>query len=466
MITIVKRIRIVEGTAPYTYQWSSSNSCLTFDKASGETDELIETTLMFQSQTCAPTITLTVVAACGTRQVFDISNRLPCQDMIVGDIAESNRVFSIVVGNTKCDDHTFKWEYDTSIWTLVGSTNSAYSSSIALAKSATTLTKSSTEVKVTITDKCYGCTVTKKYAYSFNVISPNNYITKLLEYLDVTTFKYKGDITFFIPQGIDPATAEIVLEPPSTIQYTKNGITVSFLTESKDVVTFPYYIKDGNNNRTLSGSITLIPEVGSASYSTIVQNTALTIPCGVRYFEIDMVPYVTSTGTINWNSFVVLGTPKYTSSSIVFDPVTKKVTYAVPSTLSIDAFKYTVADSTGAYAQAGTITLSTCPPSATANDDTLVIGAGELKKLDILSNDVTGGIPLDVNTVIISGVPDGILVSDNKDGSLNIAVGSDLEGIYTFKYTVGNILGTTSNEATVTVEVVNAGSNVSIVICN
>lgn len=468
MIKVVKRVRVTGDSGPFTYQWTSSatvSGCLTFDKASGTTDELIETTLMFASETCKPIITLTVVSACGTKQVFDVSNTLPCVDLVVSEISNNSNVFSVIVGNEKCASHTFEWTYDTKIWEKTALLNNYYSSSLSLLrKKDAPITKSTNLISVKVTDDCYGCSITKKYTYTFNVFAPVNYLVNALEYQDLDFFEYKGNLKFDIPTGMDVTTAKIVLANPSNVTYTNTGFEYEFTTTSNKTVTFDYYIEDGLNNKSLTSTVTLIPILGSASYSILLSNLNFIVPCNQNTYEIDLSSAITTTGTIDWNTFAILG--DYQSPSIVFNKDTKKITYTVPANFTSDVFKYTVADIKGNYAKAATISVARCAVPPVANNDSVSLVAGASVTLSILNNDINNGSPFDYNTLTLIDVPTEMIVTDNKNGTITIIAGSLLEGDYTFKYTIKNVEGSESNQATVSVEVINAGSDVSVIICN
>ena len=60
----------------------------------------------------------------------------------------------------------------------------------------------------------------------------------------------------------------------------------------------------------------------------------------------------------------------------------------------------------------------------------------------------------------------GLTVTPTTDGKVTIVAAAGMSGTKTFKYTVKNLQGVTSNEATVTVTVINAGSDLSITLCN
>lgn len=468
MIEVVKRIQITNGTAPFTYQWTSSSSCLTFDKPIGSTDGVIETKLTFTDTKCVPTITLKVIASCGSEQTFDISNTLPCKDMIVSNISENKRVFSVTASNTKCAEHSFKWDYDTSIWEETTSQSYPYGSSIALVKNSNVLTKANTAVKVTVTDSCYGCSVVKSFTYSFNVFISELYLARLPEYLDVDVFKYTGSVTIKVPVGMVTQGIKVIfLNLPSHTTYTNDGLTYTFTTTSKETVTFDYYLQDINNDKSIKGSITLIPEVGSADYPVVITDIAREVCNESNEYRISVYNSINSTTDIDWDSFVILNDPTPVSSSITFDTVKKEIVYIKPAGFNTDVFKFTVADSAGLFGKSGTVTLTKCIIPPTVVDDTVTIQSGTTVKITPLANDLSNGGIISPQSLKVLNVPEElIVVPDLSIGGLTITPIYGSAGTYTFNYVVSNTSGKESNIGTITVEVVYAGADVSIVVCN
>lgn len=468
MIEVVKRIQITNGTGPFTYQWTSSSTCLTFDKAIGTTDSVIETKLTFTNEKCVPTITLKVIASCGTEQTFDISNTLPCKDMIVSEISENKRVFSVTASNTKCTEHAFKWEYDTSIWEEVLPQSYPYGSSIALVKNSNVLTKANTVVKVAVTDSCYGCSIVKSFTYSFNIFVSDFYLAKLPEYLDVDVFKYTGSLTIKVPSGMVTQGIKVIfLNLPSDTTYTNEGLTYTFTTTSKETVKFDYYLQDTNNDKSTKGEIILIPEVGSASYPIVITDIAKEVCNDSNEYRINVYNSINSTTDIDWDSFVILDDPIPNSSSITFDTVKKDIVYIKPAGFNTDVFKFTVADSNGLFAKSGMVTLTKCIIPPTVINDTVTIQSGATVKITPLSNDLANGGIISPQSLKVLNVPEElVVVPDLSIGGLTITPVYGSAGTYTFNYVVSNTSGKESNIGTITVEVIYAGADISIVVCN
>jgi hypothetical protein len=84
--------------------------------------------------------------------------------------------------------------------------------------------------------------------------------------------------------------------------------------------------------------------------------------------------------------------------------------------------------------------------------------------IDVLDNDLGGGGPLVLSSVTITQAPaNGQAV---YNGSMVVyTANTGFFGTDTFKYTVANVLGTVSNEATVTITVLCAGGTATIIEC-
>lgn len=84
--------------------------------------------------------------------------------------------------------------------------------------------------------------------------------------------------------------------------------------------------------------------------------------------------------------------------------------------------------------------------------------------VDVLDND-TGGPFLLTSIQIVDPPSNGVAVPQT-DGSIIYTPNTGFEGDDSFTYTVNNVFSLTSNEATVDVEVICAGGDGSVNLCN
>jgi PKD repeat protein len=122
----------------------------------------------------------------------------------------------------------------------------------------------------------------------------------------------------------------------------------------------------------------------------------------------------------------------------------------------IDTFTYTVEDNEGALSNVATVTVDVggVNDAPTAGDDSDTTNEDTPVTISVLGNDSDVDGTLDPASVtVVTAAGNGSAVS-NPDGTITYTPNADFNGQDTFTYTVNDDLGTTSNEATVTVTVV------------
>lgn len=120
-----------------------------------------------------------------------------------------------------------------------------------------------------------------------------------------------------------------------------------------------------------------------------------------------------------------------------------------------DSFRYTVRDSAGNISNEAivTVTVNSAPNAA---DDSAITFKGEPIDINVLANDSDPDGSIDPSTVSIEqSSPNGI-VEVQSDGTVRFTPTSGFAGGTTFRYSVRDDVGTPSNVATVTVQVLNS----------
>lgn len=481
-IRLNKKIQITGGEAPFNYAWTSGNACLSFSQATGTINgSVINTDIIFANDACnATTATLTITSNCGNTQQFTINIANPCNSFIVNPITfkneGKNKVFSVSASASGCDKVDVVWDYDTNFWTEVSRSTGSYDASLVLTPKS--WSNSSTPVQATVSN-CKGCSKSVSYSYASTILPVSG--IQIFMYQDSVTKAYFSPLyNFFfkIPTGMDTATTTVEITLPSGMLKQQTPITpdplqwVFTTADPTSVQLGSYVLKDSYGNITNSAPITFNVISTTTLYDvTLIPQQAcvpLSLAAGTVFnFELDATKYVTSTGvTIDWSTFT-LQHPLSVSPSIKVGELNGKRTlqYTIPASLNTDTFSWTVKDSKGIWALPVVYSFYRCSVAPVANNDTLSMTAGTTKNLVVLNND-TSGVKPDPKTVVVSDVAAALTVAVLADGSVNVTAASNVTGNHTFKYKFKDLSGNESNTATVTVTIVNAGSNVSITLCN
>lgn len=476
MIKVTKILNL-SGEGPFSYQWSTSNSCASFSKASDTTTGTIQTDIYFADEACFATavISLTVISACGNSvtQVIDVGS--PCEDLLLsGPNVTGDFTFSANLTGSQCTSGTFTWTYDTSLFSLVSQNDSSMVSTLKL-KLKGSNPPSSTPIQVKVKD-CKECERSGTLNYLF--CSPTLPVKTVYLYSEGQDVEFlSGQFLFSVNPGCSTFTPDwntISFTLPSGITITKTGAVWTAegeYTMSAGTYNGNYSVKSTLGVSSQPGSLVFILVRPTSETGITLQDTVFTLDCDDIPGTIVDVPlnyHVTGSSAVDWSSFQIVTppVPKASTISLGFDENGQRVIkYTVPNPVSSDTFSYTLCDTVGNCAQAGSISVIECAPPPVANDDTFSVVCGSTTNLPILSNDNGNGSPLVGNSVVITQAPThGVITIVN--GIATYVAESNYTGTDTFKYTVQNTRGALSNEATVTIDIACAGSNVAVTICN
>lgn len=129
------------------------------------------------------------------------------------------------------------------------------------------------------------------------------------------------------------------------------------------------------------------------------------------------------------------------------------VTYT-PTSTGTDTFTYRVTGNGGITSSTATVTVTVnavLPP--TANADSAIATGTTTASISVLSNDTAGTNAISASTVAISTAASHGTATPNPDGTVSYTATAGFSGTDTFRYTVQDTVGTTSNAATVSVAV-------------
>ncbi len=124
---------------------------------------------------------------------------------------------------------------------------------------------------------------------------------------------------------------------------------------------------------------------------------------------------------------------------------------------TLDSFTYTVEDDDGQLSNTATVNITITPPPnqpPLATDDTATVTAGEMISISVLANDSDPDGNLDSSSVAITQQPSHGSIAVQTDGTIRYTQDGGATTSDSFRYTVDDNEGQTSNSATVSLTVV------------
>lgn len=481
MITKTIQYTINNGTAPWSYAFSSTDSCVTFSNATGSTTSgTITTTATFADEDCLAnsTITLSVTDSLGCAGSTTVTVDNDCDNLVLNAISqEGDYKFNTSASATGCGSVTFNWYYDNALFNLVTSSSSPFASTITLQPSSSvTSYPTSSNITVIATD-CNDCEETQAYTVTF--CQPEVSDLDVTLYCNATGTGYvSGDVNFIVPSNcsstIDWDTLDIDL--PTGISFTNVENVVTFtgtLTATPGTYIRSYSVETEDGINSTTGTITFTIVACSEARSIYIPDKTIYIDCtvysGGETIEINIEDeIVLDTGkVIDWSTWTLVDPPTPQSPSIVLTTNTDGdhvFEYDITSPIIPDVFAWTVCTTDGECANTTTYTLMDCPTTPIAVADSDCTTCGNSVTIDVLANDVDGGTPFDILTVTPDTPTSGTAVA-NADGTITYTAPTTEVGTPTFNYTVDNTSGVTSNSVQVDVDVACAGDSNSKSIC-
>ncbi|MFK3859472.1 tandem-95 repeat protein, partial [Pseudoalteromonas rhizosphaerae] len=257
------------------------------------------------------------------------------------------------------------------------------------------------------------------------------------------------------------ASAAIVLPASKGTVIITNGIAT--YTPNSNVTgtdTFTYTVKDAALNTSTAATVTVtitpvndLPEVQAISLS-VDEDTASAVT-NVRSLASDVEDTI-PTGTIN-----LVRAPS--SGQVVFDQAAGTFVYTPDANVTgQDSFTYTITDSEGGVSLPGTVTVNigAVNDRPVVANDAVTTDEDTATTLAILANDSdvedsgfnAANVSLE-NQGTGAGMYDFATVSVNLDGSLAIVPSQDVNGVFSFTYTLTDSEGLSSTPATVTLTI-------------
>ncbi len=154
--------------------------------------------------------------------------------------------------------------------------------------------------------------------------------------------------------------------------------------------------------------------------------------------------------SLNSASLTIASAPQHGTASV--DSTNGSVIYRPASAYSgTDSLQYTVRDGLGAPANTASVSVR-IQPAPVATNDTATLQVDQSVTINVLANDASTGGTLDPTSIVIVVAPThGAAVVTNGEVVYTPTMG--YSGLDTFQYSVRDNLGTASNVATVSIEV-------------
>jgi len=240
-----------------------------------------------------------------------------------------------------------------------------------------------------------------------------------------------------------PSHGSAAINPDGSITYTPDD-------DYCGADQFEYTIEDQNGSDTATVTIEIRcvsdPPIAGDDSAITDENSYINIDVTANDADLD--------GAIDKATVSIVANPSLGEISV--DPATGVVTYTPdPGMCGSDNFTYTVDDFEGATSNVATVTIDiVCnePPEAHADfantDENTSIG------INAIANDTDSDGTIDPSSVTITAVPEyGELSVHPSTGVVTYTPDPGACGVDSFRYTVDDDDGATSNEATVTIDV-------------
>jgi hypothetical protein len=208
----------------------------------------------------------------------------------------------------------------------------------------------------------------------------------------------------------------------------------------------------------VDGSIVTGGQSGIAGYDPtkydqdpVAQNDAAV--CAInKSIQIDVLANDTAGPgeTLSVKSVTIASAPQHGTANL--NATTGSVTYQPATGYSgTDNFQYVVRDGLGAQSNQASVSIRV-QPAPVANNDTATLQAGHSVTINILANDTSDGGTLNPASVKIIVAPTHGTAAVTS-GKVTYTPSGGYSGLDTFQYSVQDNLGTTSNVATVSIDV-------------
>lgn len=500
------------GEGPFTYSWSSPNTCVSFDKPAGEvkSGESFTTDVFVSSLTCfqygSDKIQLTLIDVNQCQTVHDFFPSDPCSTLTATYITQSEILFNYSVGvSGGVPPYEYLWTVEPSgfIKNIVSAPGLNYSN-LHITPIPGEPIPQTINVGVTITDS-NGCKISQRQQYpAGNLILNNVLVTSICvksgNFLNSKFIKFDpipktqlysiGEILLSVQSSIpgcavDWSTLKFDL-PSSDIQVITNTVTgvVSMygikegLFSTDGILKIPFTAKDCNGVTSNQAFLIISKGTCSQGFGPNLPDTCPLIINDLCITECDSVftinledlivsPDCCSDNAIDWTTFDILPGGPIDPATVEYNAANHTITYTSNGSTSIaDLIRWSVSDTLGNHSGVKTIQIARlCPEYPRCNEDCYYVSQNAIDHpLHVLVNDL--GPNLVPSSLVISQIPThGTAYVLN--GDIYYTPFNTYEGVDTFKYKIFNSDGL-SCETTVTLNIAAngpAGTGNSIITC-
>ncbi|MBL8821071.1 MAG: tandem-95 repeat protein [Planctomycetia bacterium] len=256
------------------------------------------------------------------------------------------------------------------------------------------------------------------------------------------------------PDGSLDLTTIIITQQPAhgSIQVNNDG-TVTYLHDGSESTTdsFQYTIKDTEGNTSNAATVTVT--IAPVNDDPVAVNDEATVAEGGN-IVINLAGNDTDAeNQLDLTSIVIVDQPA-NGSIVVNNDGTVSYTHNGSETTS-DSFTYTIKDADGATSNTATVTITVTPQNdaPVAVDDQESITQGGSVVVNVAGNDTDADSSLDLNSIVITQPPANGTLSINGDGTITYTHNGSATTSDSFKYTINDQQGATSNEAQVNITI-------------
>lgn len=485
MIQLNKIIEIDGGTSPYTYQWSTDDSCITFSLATGTTTGTVDTVVYATTETCltGSTVTLTVTDAIGcvtTLTPVTLTNK--CSSLTVAPITKSGTsTFSVTAATAECTTVDIEWVYDTAVYTKLSQSGGAFDSTLTLEYKDGISLPASSPIKARVTD-CNNCVET--VTYNDAVCIPDPYqLTVYMHYDTVnaqfisseTTFplptncagySYTANPTFTLPTGVTSTISSTVTGAPDKIQFT------GLASLAGDVINGSYTLTSAAGVGSSSAEVTFIFGTVASAKTINVPDKTWNIDCSdiagdTVTLNIEDEIVTTAGATIDWSTWQVVMAPSNAATPTLSTDASGDhiISFVLPTPLVNDSFAWVLCDTDGNCSKTVTYTVAECntPPVAVA--DAVSTECGLTEEIDVLANDTASDGVIDITSLEIVTYPTYGTVTVIAGGKFSYTTNCNTTGADSFTYRFKDSSGTYSNTETVSLTISCAGVASNVTLC-
>jgi len=498
MITVKQKYKFLGGlgATKVTYTLTPDNTCATVTPSSGTVDvgTTVEFTFQFQDSNCFDT-NFTLNGSynndCPDATPYIFSIPTPCSSLVTsmhnaGLLTNPYKFNLNISGGTQ--PYTVTWNYDTSLFNLVSSSNSG----IEFTLKNSSNTPDVTIVTATIVD-ANGCEAVRSVNYTFcrpiasNFSSlPLHCITPEAILKSFTASSVIGGITLQATpcsgNTIDWSTVEFTYDTNNLYVLDNGDGTINVYGKDGGIsgnYNITYSVADDKGLRSNDATLTVsVPSCNNVSAPVLQQYNYKLAPTDTISTEL-IIPlenkvFISSTEDIDWDSFTFVAATGQTL--VASDDLTatngnadylcgeREIKYTVGSkTENVDLIQFKLSTESGKVSNTIGWTFdyeSIAVPTGVA--DSLTLAAGESSDLDVSAND---GGDIDYGSYQIVANPSKVKVRNNGDGSFNVYAPPSTEGSDSFTYNYQDANGNLSNTVTVTITIQNAGTGTTETIC-